>query len=76
MSRQAHPWLPVSPCGDGCLPPAGAVPAAGPARQLLRLLATAAMLLVGMLLAVVLPPLRPSDRERALRAWSRALLGA
>lgn len=76
MNRQAHPWMPVSPCGDSCLPPAGTVPAAGPARHLLRLLAAAALLLAGGLLAVALPLLGSPGWERALRSWSRALLGA
>jgi 1-acyl-sn-glycerol-3-phosphate acyltransferase len=43
MTR-AHPWMPVSPCGEGCLPPAGAVPTVGGVRRLLRLLGVAAML--------------------------------
>ncbi|MGH3764317.1 MAG: lysophospholipid acyltransferase family protein [Pseudonocardiaceae bacterium] len=71
-----HPWMPVSPCGDGCLPTAEAVPAVTPTRRLLRLLATAATLLAGVVLAAALPLLGPAERERTLRAWYRALLRA
>ena len=75
--NRAHPWMPVSPCGDGCLPPVGAVPVVGRPRRLWRLLAAAAMLLAGAVLAVALPRLRrPAGRERALRGWFRALLKA
>ncbi len=74
MSRQAHPWMPMSPCGDGCLPAAGTVTSVGRARQLLRMVAAGALLLIGAVLAVALPLLGPAGRERALRAWSRALL--
>ncbi|HEY2766001.1 MAG TPA: lysophospholipid acyltransferase family protein [Pseudonocardiaceae bacterium] len=76
MTRQAHPWMPVSPCGDGCLPAARTLPAAGQVRRLLRLMSTALLLLSGVVLALVLPLLSPDGRERALLAWSRALLGA
>ncbi len=74
--NRAHPWMPVSPCGDGCLPPAGAVPVVGRARQLWRLLAAAAMLLAGAALAAALPWLGPAGREWTLQAWFRALLTA
>jgi 1-acyl-sn-glycerol-3-phosphate acyltransferase len=74
--NRAHPWMPVSPCGDGCLPAPGAVPVVGRVRRLWRLLAAAAMLLAGAVLAAALPWLRPAGRERALRAWFRALLKA
>ncbi len=73
--NRVHPWMPVSPCGDGCLPPAGAVPTVGRVRRLLRLLGVAVMLLAGAALATALPRLGPARRERALRAWFRALLG-
>ncbi len=68
--------MPVSACGDGCLPPAGTVPASGRVRQLLRLVAVVVLLLIGTALTVALPLLRPAGRTRALRAWSRALLRA
>ncbi len=74
--NRPHPWMPVSPCGDGCLPPAGAVPMVGRARRLWRLVAAAAMLLVGAALAAALPRLRPAGREWALQAWFRTLLKA
>jgi 1-acyl-sn-glycerol-3-phosphate acyltransferase len=74
--NRPHPWMPVSPCGEGCLPPADAVPAVDWARRLLRLLAAAAMLLAGAALAAALPLLGPAGREWTLRAWYRALLRA
>jgi 1-acyl-sn-glycerol-3-phosphate acyltransferase len=74
--NRAHPWLPVSPCGEGCLPPVGAVPVVGQACRLWRLLAAAAVLLAGTMLAAALPRLRPAGREWVLRAWLRALLKA
>jgi hypothetical protein len=72
MSRP-HPWLPVSPCGAGCLPPADAVPTVTRTHRLLRLLAVGVTLLAG---AVVLPLVGPAGQERALRAWHGALLRA
>ncbi len=75
MSRP-HPWMPVSPCGDGCLPAAGVTPTVGWALRWSRLLAAATLLLVGAALAVALPWLRPATRDRALRAWYRTLLKA
>ncbi|MGH3695843.1 MAG: lysophospholipid acyltransferase family protein [Pseudonocardiaceae bacterium] len=68
--------MPVAPCAQGCLPPADAVPTVARIRWLLRLLAAMAALLAGLALAVVLPLLGPADRERAMRAWYRALLRA
>src|SRR2546423_9202424 len=72
MSRP-HPWMPVSPCGQGCIPRADA--ARGVARTS-RLLAAGALLLAGALLVAVLPALGAGQRERALRAWYKALLRA
>jgi len=74
--NRPHPWMPVSPCGEGCLPSADAVPAVGRARRLLRLLAVGVMLLAGGVLAVALPLRGPTGRERTLRAWYRVLLWA
>jgi 1-acyl-sn-glycerol-3-phosphate acyltransferase len=68
--------MPVSPCGKSCLPSAESVPAVARGRQLLRLLATATMLVAGVVLAAVLPLLGPARRERALRAWHQAVLRA
>ncbi len=68
--------MPVSPCAQGCLPPADAVPTVARIRWLLRLLAAVAALLAGLALAAVLPLLGPSEGERAMRAWYRALLRA
>ncbi len=71
-----HPWMPVSPCGEGCLPPADSVPAVARTGRLLRLLGTAALLMAGVVLAAVLPLLGPGQREWTLRAWHRAVLRA
>ena len=71
--NHAHPWMPVSPCGERCLPPADAV---SPVARIGRLIATGTLLLVGALPAVVLPALGPEQRERTLRAWYKALLRA
>ncbi|MGH3784030.1 MAG: lysophospholipid acyltransferase family protein [Pseudonocardiaceae bacterium] len=71
-----NPWMPVSPCGEACLPPPGAVPVVGRASRLLRLLAVAATLLAGAALAPALPALGPADRQRTVQAWSRTLLKA
>lgn len=69
-----HAWMPFSPCGPGCLPPAGGLPAVGRIRRLLRLLCAGAVLLAGLVLAVALPLLTPVRRDRTLRAWHRGLL--
>ncbi|MGH4013672.1 MAG: 1-acyl-sn-glycerol-3-phosphate acyltransferase [Pseudonocardiaceae bacterium] len=81
MNQRAHPWLPVSPCGDGCLPAAGTVPAAGSARQLLRIAAVATMVLVGLVLVAPRCGTVFVDRERlstlpqTIAAVSGALAG-
>jgi 1-acyl-sn-glycerol-3-phosphate acyltransferase len=74
--NRPHAWMPVSPCGQGCLPSAGAVPPVTRLSWLLRLLAAAATLLAGLMLLAVLPLLGPADRERTMRAWYRLLLRA
>ncbi len=71
-----HPWMPGSPCAQGCLPLADAVPTVARIRWLLRLLAAVAALAAGLALAAVLPLLGPADRDRAMRAWYRTLLRA
>ncbi|HEY3895561.1 MAG TPA: lysophospholipid acyltransferase family protein [Pseudonocardiaceae bacterium] len=71
-----HAWMPVSPCGPGCLPAAGGLPAVAWTRRLLRLLCAGAVLLAGLVLALALPLLAPVRRDRALRAWHRGLLRA
>lgn len=68
--------MPVSPCGQGCLPAADAVPSVARTLRLLRLLATAALLLAGVVVVAALPVLGPVRQERALRTWYRALLRA
>ncbi|MGH4022890.1 MAG: hypothetical protein ACRDT0_27390 [Pseudonocardiaceae bacterium] len=32
-----HPWIPLSPCGEGCLPAPASVPGVGAARRAWRL---------------------------------------
>ncbi|MPZ64001.1 MAG: 1-acyl-sn-glycerol-3-phosphate acyltransferase [Pseudonocardiaceae bacterium] len=71
-----HAWMPVSPCGAGCLPAAGAVPAAGCVRQACRLLAVGLLLVAGAGLFAVLPLLPGGVRERTQRRWFRLLLAA
>jgi 1-acyl-sn-glycerol-3-phosphate acyltransferase len=72
--NRPHPWMPVSPCGQGCLPAADSVPTVSRIRQILRLLATAGLMLAGAVLVAAQPAFRPEQREHALRAWYRALL--
>lgn len=72
MSRP-HPWMPISPCGQRCLPPAAAVPRMLRTR---RLLVAGALLLAGAPLVAALPVLGVGHRERALRGWYQALLRA
>ena len=69
-----HPWTPVSPCGEGCLPPAGSVPTVGAPRRVLRLLAASTVVIAGVLGTLPLPSRRA--RERSLRCWFRVLLAA
>jgi 1-acyl-sn-glycerol-3-phosphate acyltransferase len=69
--NRSHPWMPISPCGQRCLPPATAVPTAARTR---RLLAAGALLLAGAPLVAVVPALGPVQGERALRGWYQALL--
>lgn len=69
-----HAWMPVSPCGDSCLPTAGSVPKAGWLRQAVRVMAALLLLVAGAGLVVVLPLLPGRRRERTLRRWFRMLL--
>jgi 1-acyl-sn-glycerol-3-phosphate acyltransferase len=55
---------------------ANVVPTVARTWRLVRLLAAAVLVLVGAMLVIVLPVLGPAARERALRAWYRALLRA
>lgn len=68
--------MPVSPCGDSCLPVAGSMPTAGRFRQACRLIAAVSSLTAGAGLIVVLPLLPGGRRERMLRRWFRSLLAA
>jgi 1-acyl-sn-glycerol-3-phosphate acyltransferase len=74
MTR-THPWMPASPCGPACLPPADAVPSVTQLRRFARLLMAAMLLLAGVVLVAVWPLLGSAEREGMLRTWHRALLG-
>lgn len=69
-----HAWMPLSPCGDSCLPAAGSVPKAGWLRQACRLVAALLLLVAGAGLVAVLPLLPGAHRMRTLRRWFRVLL--
>ncbi|MER7890585.1 lysophospholipid acyltransferase family protein [Micromonospora sp. NPDC094482] len=64
-------WRPSSGCDEQCLPAAGEVPSVPLAVRLGRLFAGAGMLLLGALLAALLPVLPTSDGQAAVRAWAR-----
>ncbi|MFD7653153.1 lysophospholipid acyltransferase family protein [Actinosynnema sp. NPDC059797] len=70
----AHPWMPVSPCGDGCLD--RSTPAVGPLRAAWRACAALTALLCGAFVAVAALVARGAVREALLRRWFRVLLGA
>ncbi|MDA3628275.1 lysophospholipid acyltransferase family protein [Saccharopolyspora sp. WRP15-2] len=70
-----HPWMPVSPCGDQCMPPRDRVAEVGPLQLVLRLSGVVVLLLGGCVLVLVLPVLGPA-RHWALVAWFRLLLRA
>ncbi|MER7010080.1 lysophospholipid acyltransferase family protein [Saccharopolyspora sp. NPDC000359] len=71
-----HPWMPVSPCGDQCLPPRDRDSEVGLLRLALRLSGVVALLVSGCVLALVLPALGTVRRRQALVAWFRTLLRA
>lgn len=70
----AHPWMPVSPCGDGCLD--RSTPSVGPLRAAWRACAALTVLLCGAFVAVAALVARGAVREALLRRWFRVLLGA
>ncbi|WP_446211228.1 lysophospholipid acyltransferase family protein [Micromonospora sp. IBSANI012] len=72
----AELWRPTSGCGPDCLPVSGQVPAVPVARRVARLLGVLGMLLVGAVLAGLLPVLPAASRATALRGWARATAGA
>lgn len=71
-----HPWMPVSPCGDQCLPPRDRDDEVGLPHLVLRLGGVVGLMLGGCVLALVLPVLGPVRRQQAMVAWFRALLRA
>lgn len=70
----AHPWMPVSPCGDGCVD--RLTPSVGAPRAAWRVCAALTVLLCGVVVAGVALVTRGRVREALLRRWFRALLGA
>ncbi|MGM1063696.1 lysophospholipid acyltransferase family protein [Saccharothrix sp. Mg75] len=70
----AHPWMPVSPCGDGCVD--HATPTVGGLRAFLRGFAAVVVLLSGALVVCAVPVLRGGARQSVLRGWFRVLLRA
>lgn len=71
----ASVWLPTAPCTpEGCA--AGAGPAAGAARAVLRLTAGSAVVTAGILLAPAAALLGVRLRHRLTRHWARAVLRA
>ncbi|MFF5992247.1 lysophospholipid acyltransferase family protein [Prauserella flavalba] len=68
----SHAWMPVSPCGDGCL--TSGAPSVGVVRRTARLCAALGVVLVALLVApllVVLP-----GRQRVARLVFRGVLAA
>lgn len=68
----SHPWMPVSPCGDGCLSPEGT--RAGMLRRALRLTGAALVVVVALLLVPLLAVL--PGRDRIVRGVFRCVLAA
>lgn len=71
-----HGWEPRSPCGAGCLPSAGSVPAVGAVRRAARLVAVVVVLAALGCVLVSLPWRPARSGERALRRWFRIALAA
>lgn len=67
-------WLPISPCGPGCLPPPSARSCCWTLVVVARLVTLAAVVLGGVGLAAVLPLLPGSVQERSVRRWCAAVL--
>ncbi|MEJ2857047.1 MULTISPECIES: lysophospholipid acyltransferase family protein [unclassified Saccharothrix] len=70
----AHPWMPVSPCGDGCVDHSS--PRVGGLRVALRVVAALTVMLSGILVVPAVLVSRGHVREVLLRSWFRALLRA
>ncbi|WP_447003939.1 lysophospholipid acyltransferase family protein [Saccharothrix isguenensis] len=69
-----HAWMPVSPCGDGCVDHSTA--SVGSARAVLRAVLAATVMLCGALVVIAVLCVRGHARTVLLRRWFRALLGA
>ncbi|SHG04912.1 lysophospholipid acyltransferase family protein [Streptoalloteichus hindustanus] len=72
----SHPWMPVSPCGDHCIPGADETPGVGAARRALRFGALFLVVLSGVPIAALYPVLGPRGRQWLARRWFRAVLRA
>ncbi len=68
----AHPWMPGSPCGPGCV--AGTMPTVGRLRRCTRLFRAVGALLTGLLVSPLLVLLR--NREPLVRFVFRSVLHA
>ncbi|MEU4762613.1 lysophospholipid acyltransferase family protein [Actinosynnema sp. NPDC023794] len=69
-----HAWMPVSPCGDGCVDHSTA--SVGTLRVAWRVLTASAVMLSGVLVVLAVLCVRGQVRSALLRRWFRALLGA
>lgn len=68
----SHPWLPTSPCGDGCLP--GRARRAGPARVAARFASLTALALALPVLLLAGGVLPRTPRQRLQCGFARAVL--
>ncbi|HEY7225563.1 MAG TPA: lysophospholipid acyltransferase family protein [Micromonosporaceae bacterium] len=75
-TRPANSYAPTSPCGRGCLPRHATLPRVALPVRVWRVLALVTVLGAGIGVAVVVPFLRPGGRDRAVRAWFRAVVAA
>ncbi|GAB2984154.1 lysophospholipid acyltransferase family protein [Saccharothrix stipae] len=69
-----HAWMPVSPCGDGCVDHSTA--SVGVVRVVWRVAAASAVMLSGLLVVLGVLCVRGRARSVLLRRWFRALLRA
>lgn len=69
-----HAWMPVSPCGDGCVDHSTA--SVGRVRVAWRVAAASTVMLSGVLVVLAVLCVRGQARSALLRRWFRALLGA
>lgn len=69
-----HAWMPVSPCGDGCVDHSTA--SVGAVRVAWRVVTASAVLLSGLLVVLGVLCVRGQARSVLLRRWFRALLRA